>query len=151
MLESFKALIGDIYRLLVADTIEYFKEKYSSITSVTSNDAEILAIFIIHYYGNHEDFKDFLLVHKDRYDLPFYLCDRFQAEIKQWKIDYLKNKARLVDDSGPNSFYRRLFSATDSYLGHLALSLLAMESKFYFVAKSKIIKWIKIFNILKES
>jgi len=71
MLKSTHELFGDIYKLLVQNTVDYLKGyNFSDV------DATILAVFLIHTYGNHEDFKDFLFVHNDRFGLPAYLCNR---------------------------------------------------------------------------
>ena len=127
MLKSTHELFGDIYKLLFHNTKDYLVGKFFG-----EDDAKILAVFLIHTYGNHEDFKDFLFVHNDRFGLPAYLCNRLHDELKQWKIDFLKDKlevdrARLSYDT---SFTRALNETSDVHIQVLSLQLLAIESKF---------------------
>ena len=127
MLKSTHELFGDIYKLLFQNTKDYLIGKFFG-----EDDAKILAVFLIHTYGNHEDFKDFLFVHNDRFGLPAYLCNRLHDELKQWKIDFLKDKlevdrARLSYDT---SFTRALNETSDVHIQVLSLQLLAIESKF---------------------
>ena len=127
MLKSTHELFGDIYKLLFHNTKDYLVGKFFG-----EDDAKILAVFLIHTYGNHEDFKDFLFVHNDRFGLPAYLCNRLHDELKKWKIDFLKDKlevdrARLSYDT---SFTRALNETSDTHIQVLSLQLLAIESKF---------------------
>ena len=127
MLKSTHELFGDIYKLLFHNTKDYLVGKFFG-----EDDAKILAVFLIHTYGNHEDFKDFLFVHNDRFGLPAYLCNRLHDELKKWKIDFLKDKlevdrARLSYDT---SFTRALNETSDVHIQVLSLQLLAIESKF---------------------
>ena len=127
MLKSTHELFGDIYKLLVQNTKDYLLGY-----NFSNDDAKILAVFLIHTYGNHEDFKDFLFVHNDRYGLPAYLCDRLHNELKQWKTEFLKDKlevdrARLNYDT---TFSRALNDTTDTHIQVLSLQLLSIESKF---------------------
>ena len=127
MLKSTHELFGDIYKLLFQNTKDYLVGKFFG-----EDDAKILAVFLIHTYGNHEDFKDFLFVHNDRFGLPAYLCNRLHDELKQWKIGFLKDKlevdrARLSYDT---SFTRALNETSDVHIQVLSLQLLAIESKF---------------------
>ena len=127
MLKSTHELFGDIYKLLFQNTKDYLVGKFFG-----EDDAKILAVFLIHTYGNHEDFKDFLFVHNDRFGLPAYLCNRLHDELKQWKTGFLKDKlevdrARLSYDT---SFTRALNETSDVHIQVLSLQLLAIESKF---------------------
>jgi len=127
MLKSNHELFGDIYKLLVENTKNYLVDK-----NFGDDDANILAVFLIHTYGNHKDFQDFLLVHNDRYGLPSYLCHRLHDELKQWKIEFLKGQ-REVDRtrlSYDTTFTRALNETSSDHIQVLALQLLATESKF---------------------
>lgn len=138
MLKSTHELFGDIYKLLVQNTVDYLRGY-----SFSDDDAKILAVFLIHSYGNHEDFKDFLFVHNDRYGLPAYLCNRLHDELKQWKMDFLKDKlevdkARLSYDT---SFTRALNETSATHIQVLSLQLLSIESKLIVILWHSSIKF----------
>ena len=129
MLKTSHELFGDIYSLLVQNTTNYLLEN-----QFNNGDAEILAVFLIHTYGNHKDFKDFLFVHNDRYGLPAYLCNRLRDDIKEWRTEYLKlgkQKLNEIDQARINYnkvFTRALNETSIDDLEELALQLLAIES-----------------------
>ena len=131
MLKSSHELFSDIYSLLVKNTKNYLIGY-----NFSSDHAEILAVFLIHTYGNHEDFKDFLFVNNDRYNLPAYLCNRLHDEIKEWRTEFLKlekEKLNEVDQARLDyneDFTKTLRDISDEDLKDLSVKLLIIESEF---------------------
>ena len=64
MLADHKYLLIDIYNLLVDESKTYYLN-----FGFTDTEAKILAVFVVQTYGNHEDFKNYLIVNKDRFNL----------------------------------------------------------------------------------
>ena len=64
MLADHKYLLIDIYNLLVDESKTYYLN-----FGFTDDEAKILAVFVVQTYGNHEDFTNYLIVNKDRFNL----------------------------------------------------------------------------------
>ena len=64
LLADHKDLLIDIYKLLVHESKKYYIN-----FGLTDAESQILAVFIVQTYGNHEDFSNYLIVNKDRFNL----------------------------------------------------------------------------------
>ena len=104
-----KYLLIDIYNLLVDESKAYYLNFGS-----TDAEAKILSVFVVQTYGNHEDFTNYLIVNKDRFNLG---RNCFLSKIK------LKNPFHLFS----------IYSIVNKIV-HFNLKLLVREIFMYFVS-----------------
>ena len=127
-LKPYIDLIEDIYESLIDESSKFYQE-----FNIGKIEADKLALFVVHSYGNFADFQEFLKTQKRIYHLSSYLCNTIETQLKNFEEDLRtdSDKIDIHDFLSERNFDQVLSNEMD--FAQLANKLLALngESLFY--------------------